>query len=203
MSNSKIVGICGRSGSGKSTVGKMIMEKYPAYIDCDKVARYVTEKGSKCLSELTKSFGNEILNKDGSLNRANLGVLAFGQREKTDLLNRITHKYILEEVERLISLYAEKGEKIIFIDAPTLFESGLDKRCEFIVSVTADKSVLISRIKERDGKTEEEAEKRLLSQYDDAFLSQNSDYIIVNNGTVVELEEKVRLFLEEVKKLYD
>lgn len=197
----KIIGICGRSGSGKSTVLEIIKKKFKGCIDCDKVSREVTEKGSECLEELAVEFGNEILFSDGSLNRAKLGSIAFGSKEKTEKLNQITHKYILKRVETLIEEFSSNGEKVVFFDAPTLFESGLDKRCNYILAVSASDEKLISRIKSRDNKTETEVIKRLSSQYDEDFLKKNSNYLIENNGTLYELEKKAEEFLEKVENV--
>ncbi len=197
----KIIGICGQSGSGKSTVGKIIKSKYRAYIDCDKVSRDVTQKGSECLSELVDFFGKEILSDDGSLNRSKLACIAFGNAEKLNILNKITHKHIIDAVENLFSFYLSKGERFVFVDAPTLFESGLNKKCDFVVTVFSSEENMISRIKKRDNKTEQEAKKRISSQLNYDFLKANSQYVIVNDGTLMELETKTRDFLKEIEKL--
>ncbi len=195
-----IVGICGKSGSGKSTVGKFIKETYSSYIDCDIVSRNVTKKGSKCLDELTLSFGKEILFEDGTLNRSMLASIAFGSDEKTKTLNLITHKYIIQEIELTIEQFASKGDKVVFLDAPTLFESGLDKKCNFILTVVSDEKNLIERIRNRDGKSDHEIKKRLSSQVSEEFLINKSDFVIVNNGTLEELKEKTISFIKEVEK---
>ena len=77
------------------------------------------------------------------------------------------------------------------LDAPTLFESGLENICEKIVSVAADKEVLINRITVRDGITREEAKNRLDSQYDADFFREKSDMLIMNNGSEEELSRKI------------
>ncbi len=198
-----IVGICGRSGSGKSTVGKIIKNKYPAYIDCDNVSREITKKNSPCLLELVDYFGNEILFSDGNLNRAKLASIAFGNEEKLAVLNRITHKYITEDIETRILNYKNDFERFVFLDAPTLFESGIHKRCDFILSVIADDTVLLERIKKRDKKSDEDAKKRLSSQYSNDFLIRNSDFVIENNGTLEQLEEKTENFLKTLEETYE
>ncbi len=198
----KIIGICGKSGSGKSTVGKLIQMYYPAYIDCDLISREVTQKNSPCLVELVSFFGNEILLSDGSLNRAYLAAVAFGDSLKTNMLNQITHKYILEELENLVKKYRIEKEKFVFLDAPTLFESGLDKKCDFILGVIADDSLLYKRIEKRDKRNYVEINKRLSMQKNEDFISKNSDYVIINNGSLEELQEKVNIFLSFIGEKY-
>jgi len=198
----KIIGICGKSGSGKSTVGKLIQTYYPAYIDCDLISREVTQKNSPCLVELVSFFGNEILLSDGSLNRAYLAAVAFGDSLKTNMLNQITHKYILEELENLVKKYRIEKEKFVFLDAPTLFESGLDKKCDFILGVIAEDSLLYKRIEKRDKRNYVEINKRLSMQKNEDFISKNSDYVIINNGSLEELQDKVNIFLSFIGEKY-
>ncbi len=196
-----IVGICGRSGSGKSTVVMYISEKY-SYIDCDKVSREVTVKGSPCLDELCKTFGNDILNSDGSLNRGMLASIAFSSSDKTKELNRITHKYITADIESKINHFETNGAKFVFIDAPTLFESGLNKKCDIIISIISKKENLLNRIILRDNKNFIEAKKRLSVQYDDDFLIKNSHYCIYNNGTLSQLKSSVLKLIETLEEKY-
>ncbi len=196
-----VVGICGRSGSGKSTVGRIISEKY-SYIDCDKVSREVTTKGSPCLDELCNSFGEGILNYDGSLNRGMLASIAFSSTEKIKELNRITHKYITESVEEKLNSFKANGESFVFLDAPTLFESGINKKCDVIISVVANKENLLSRIISRDNKSLMEAENRLSAQCDDEFLIENTDYCIYNNGTLDELQSSVAKLIQTLEEKY-
>lgn len=198
-----LVGVCGRSGSGKSTVLSLIKNKYPAFVDCDAVSRIVTKANSPCLLELADFFGKDILFQDGSLDRAKLASVAFGSKEKTAILNSVTHKYILEKTFEILKEYQDKGEKIAFIDAPTLFESGLDKKCDFILGVVANECDLKKRLSERDGKSVLEIEKRLSSQKSVEFIIENSHYVIKNDGSLSQLEEKVKMFLEFIEEKYD
>ena len=196
-----IIGICGQSGSGKTTVGTFIKEIFSAYIDCDRISREVTQKGSECLFELAEEFGQEILLEDGSLDRRKLGSIAFGNSDKLKALNLITHKHIIERINLMIKDFSLLGESVVFLDAPTLFESGLDKRCDYILSVLADDEKLIERIKLRDGKNEEEAKLRLSSQKSKEFLRNKSDFVIVNNGTLDDLKESTKMFIKKVEQI--
>ncbi len=197
----KIVGICGKSGSGKTTVGKMICEKYPAYIDCDMVSRNVTNVGSPCLKELENYFGKEIIMSDGSLNRGKLASIVFSDRCKISILNDITHKYILDSVLKTIENYRAIGEKVVFVDAPTLFESGLNEKCDYIIGVFANEEFLIKRIVDRDSKTVEEAQKRLSAQYEDEYIRSRCNLCIENNGTLTELKDKVDKALKRIEEI--
>ena len=174
-----IIGLTGQTGAGKSTVCDFLREKGLFIIDCDKVARSVTEKGSKTLSLLADAFGNDIILEDGTLNRRELASRAFQSAEKTALLNSITHPAITDAINNVISEH--KSENII-LDAPTLIESGAYKLCDKIISVLADAEVRKERIIVRDNLSLCEAEKRMSAQKDDAFYKEYSDAVIYNNN---------------------
>ena len=171
-----VIGLTGPTGSGKSSAAKLC-EKYGIkLVDCDKVARKATEKGSECLKRLSKAFGAEILNTDGSLNRKALANKAFSTKENTELLNKTIFPFIKELV--LNEIDTEK----VLLDAPTLFESGINAICFKTVAVLADSDIRLNRIIKRDNLTEAEAKKRMSAGKSDNFYKENADYIIYNNS---------------------
>lgn len=191
-----IFGITGGSGSGKTTVSNILKSLGVYIIDTDIISRQVTGKDSPCLRELTEAFGEEILNEDKSLNRRRLASLAFGDKEKTALLSRITHKYIKKETEKRIE---GSPADIIGIDGAVIIGSEIESLCEKMVVVTADKDVRIRRITERDNISEGEAEKRLAVQKSDDFYRSNGDYVIDNSLGVEELRRQTRLVYNKLK----
>lgn len=192
----KIFGITGGTGSGKSTVSAMLKELGADIIDTDKISRLVTAEGSECLAELTKAFGSGILFENGELNRKKLAQIAFADAEKTELLSRITHKYIKSETLRRISA---SDASIIGIDGAVIIGSEIEPLCQKIVLVTAERDVRKARIMQRDGMTDEEAEKRINAQPSDSFYREHTDYVINNSfdeaalgGQVKELYNKLK-----------
>lgn len=175
-----VVGLTGQTGAGKSTVSKVFAENGFYVIDADRVARKVMDKGNDCLGEITLSFGTGVLNPDGTLDRKALANIVFNNKLRLDKLNSITYPYILSEISRQI----ENTDGFILLDAPTLFESGADKMCDIIVSVTADPQIRKKRIIKRDNLTNEQAVSRMNSQPDESFFVEHSDYIIKNNNSV-------------------
>jgi dephospho-CoA kinase len=149
----KIVGLTGQTGAGKSLVSTMLTERGYRVIDCDAVARQVVEKGKECLLDLTIEFGTEILLPGGTLNRKALGAIVFGDKRKLRRLGQITYPYIQEEIFRLTEHYRQSGEAVVFLDAPTLIESGTDAYCDKIVSVIASPEERFLRIVRRDNLT--------------------------------------------------
>ncbi|MDL2232781.1 dephospho-CoA kinase [Ruminococcaceae bacterium OttesenSCG-928-L11] len=193
-----IVGLTGQTGAGKSIVSRMLTEREYRVIDCDAVARDVVKKGKKCLLDLSIAFGIEILNADGSLNRRKLGNMVFGDSEKQKQLNRITFPYIQEEIFAMIERLKRSGEPVVFLDAPTLIESGTHKSCDKVVSVLAPADERFLRIVRRDGLTTEEAERRMSAQHDDGFYTRESDFVIVNDGDMTALVVKVLEMLDAI-----
>jgi dephospho-CoA kinase len=179
----KIIGLCGSSGSGKGYIS-MLFNKYGVLsIDTDRVYRETTtKKGSECLLELTKEFGNSILKEDGTLYRPALAEIVFSDREKLNKLNEITHKHIKKDTQALLEMYEGEGARAVIIDAPVLFESGFDKMCDFTVCVTSPIERKIDRIMTRDQITREQAIARLNSQKTDSELIELATYQIDNSG---------------------
>lgn len=175
--NVKVIGLTGMSGAGKSTACGVFKSEGFDIIDCDKICRDIVEKGKPCLNEIAASFGSRILTKEGEYNRREVGRIIFGDSNKRFLINRIMYPYVSYIVIKRI---LQTKKRFAVIDAPTLFESGIDDICDVIVSITADKETLINRIVSRDNTSRETAENRLKSQQTCDFYKSRSDYVIDN-----------------------
>ncbi len=189
-----IIGLTGPTGSGKSSASAVAEKFGLKVIDCDKTARKATEKGTEGLKALTKAFGSEILNQDASLNRKALAALAFKNRESTELLNKTILPYIVELVK------SEALGQDTLLDAPTLFESGINEICDKTIAVLADREIRLKRITARDNLTLNEAKTRINAGKHEWFYKENADYIIYNNG-----EEKafIQSFSDIIKEIME
>lgn len=176
-----VFGITGPTGAGKTTVSNMFREKGIYVIDCDKVAAYVTDSNQNCLNEIRQSFGDTVFNIDGTLNRPNLANIVFSDDGKLKLLNKITHKYIKEQIENEIDGVCSD---IIAIDGAVIIGSPVMDIIEKLVVVTADPEIRIRRIIKRDNISFESAKKRISSQMSNAEYESYADFIIINNDNV-------------------
>lgn len=193
----KVVGLCGQSGSGKGTVCSFFAELNVVSIDTDKVYHDIISVNSECTQELVAYFGAQIF-KDPGINRTELRKVAFASEDNLKMLNKITHKHILETVRREIERITLDGVADgILIDAPLLFESGFDKECDATLAVLSSLDKKLERIMDRDGITREHAMARLSSQISDDELKERCDYVIENDSDTENLRESIR----ELKKI--
>ena len=180
-----IVGLTGPTGSGKTTLCDVAKGHNFEVINADLVVREVYKK-SQAVSALCKAFGNEILS-DGEIDRKKLAAAAFSSAEATETLNKTVLPIICDEIKNIIR---NSESEYILLDAPTLFESGLDGICNYIISVISDEHIRKERIISRDGMTEQAADMRLSAAKSDDFFISRSTHIIFNNGTKKEFENE-------------
>ena len=182
------VGLTGGSGSGKSTVAASFIKRGYSVFICDSTYHSLLKLWSPLKKELVEAFGKRIKKEDGEIDRKELGRIVFNHPKKLEKLNSITHKYIFEYMDLWMADQEKRGVDCVIIDAPVLFESGLNKECDLIIAVTASDENRIKRIIERDNITEEEALKRIRAQKTNQFYLDNGCHVIENNGSLAELE---------------
>ena len=190
MRKIKVVGLTGQTGAGKSSVSKIIRSQGVEVIDCDLISREVVAKEKRCVADLALEFSISILNIDGTLNRKKLGSIVFSDKQKLQRLNEIIFPYIKEYVFNRIDELEKMQVKLVVLDAPTLFESGLDADCDSVVSVIAPVVQRQNRIVIRDHLSDVEARNRIDSQHNDEYYTSRSQLVIVNDGDTHELHIK-------------
>lgn len=190
-----IIGLTGGIASGKSTVSALLVNKGARLVDADVIAREVMLPGHEVLAAAAKQFGKEILFPDGTLNRAKLGEIVFQDPVALQTLNNLTHPAIRQEIKnRMYSMEQEEPKRLIIVDIPLLFESGLETLFHEIVVVYVPREVQITRLMERNRLSLEEAEARLNAQMDIEQKRNKADYIIDNSGDLAYTEQQVAVF---------
>ena len=184
--------LTGPTGAGKGVFAGCAKDFGFSVIDCDAVARRAVKPGMPALSALTSAFGQEILLKGGELDRKKLAALAFSSKEKTELLNKTVLPYIKEMVLKDI-----KGD-LVLLDAPTLFESGIDNICNKTVAVLAPVELRKSRIIKRDNIESGAANARISAGKPDSFYKEKADCVLINDGDLKNFVKKVKIYLSDV-----
>ncbi|MCI8332144.1 MAG: dephospho-CoA kinase [Clostridiales bacterium] len=193
----KIMGLTGGIGAGKSYAAALFVQRGFALIDADEVSRKIYQKGGKCYFEVIECFGRAILDNEENIDRKALAAIVFQDQEQLDKLNQIAHRHIMILIQKQVDALREKGNRYILLDAPQLFEAGADRMCDFVVSVIAPEALRLERVIRRDGVKAEQAMARMRMQYDDAFFTAHSDYVIYNDEKH-DLAEQINKICSEV-----
>jgi dephospho-CoA kinase len=184
------IGLSGGIGAGKSTVSSTFSELGGVVVDGDVIAREVVEPGTEGLGKLVDAFGNDILHKDGSLNRPALASIAFSDDEKRKTLNGIVHPLVAHRRSELIAAAAD--DAVIVEDIPLLVESGMAPMFPLVVIVHADEDLRVKRLIEHRGFTEEDARARIAAQATEEQRRAVADVWLDNSGSAGALVEQAR-----------
>ncbi|MGQ9824175.1 MAG: dephospho-CoA kinase [Desulfotomaculales bacterium] len=195
-----VVGLTGGIAAGKSTVAKMFKELGAYVIDYDALSREAVQPGTPAWQEIVTYFGEEILKKDGTLDREKLGRLVFHDPEKLRTLNGIIHPEVFREGEKQATeIFRKDPAALIIKDIPLLVETGAQKLVEVVIVVYARPEVQLQRLKER-GLSLEDAKARLNAQAPPEERLKYADFIIYNNGSLEETKKQVAQIYRILKK---
>jgi dephospho-CoA kinase len=184
-----LVGLTGGIGSGKSLVAELLSAHGATIIDADVLARLAVAPGTPGLASVVSRFGQGVVRPDGSLDRAALGRVVFGDPEARRDLEAIIHPAVRARAAALTAA-APAGAVVVQV-IPLLVETGQQDAFDKVVVVDVDPDVQLSRITARDGLTEAEARARLRAQATrDARLAA-ADVVLHNNGTPEDLAAAV------------
>ena len=193
----KIVGLTGNTGSGKSTVSKMLELRGGYIIDADAISHDVIVRGADAYNEVLACFGTDILNEQLEIDRKNLGRIVFQNTEKLKQLSAIIHKYVIAISKEKIKTTREgKVNNFIVIDAPLLVEANMHLFCDEVWLVYADEETRIERIMHREkGITREEVMARVRSQTQYEELKKYATRVIYNNDEADQLHIQLKYAL--------
>lgn len=200
MTQCKIIGLTGGIATGKSTVSKLIKEKY-VLIDADKIAKDIVEPNMKGYNKIVEYFGRDILLSNGAIDRKKLAGIIFNSDKDRERLNNILHPIIISTIKEEIE--KNSREEYIFLDIPLLFET-LDElkkngiNFDEIWLVYSDKDIQLKRLIDRDKISKEYGIKKIEAQMSLEKKILDSDIIIKNNGSLKELKEEVTSLLSKL-----
>jgi dephospho-CoA kinase len=186
-----ILGITGSIASGKSSVAELFRKKGAAVLSADQLARELVEPGSEILDKLVAQFGQQILTRDGTLDRDALGHIVFSDVEARQKLNAILHPAIAQLSEQRLAELQETGARLVVYEAPLLFEVGAEKRVDKTLVVTVDPDVQVQRLIKRDNLDESTAHLRVAAQMSQQEKVLRADYLLDNSANFAALEQRV------------
>lgn len=183
-----VIGLTGGFCSGKTTAAKMLEAAGARLVDADGIGHAVLEPGTVVYRKITRRFGPSVISADGSINRRILGKMVFGDAAALKALNGITHPEIIRRVKRELSRI-RKG--VVVLDAPLLFETGLQRTVNLIVVVKSSRALQISRAMKKMRLDTRAAQRRIDSQMPLTQKVRNADFVIDNNGTRKNLYKQI------------
>ena len=196
------VGLTGSIGVGKSFVSSVFAELGCHVLDADKTAREVVAAGTEGLRAVAEAFGSEILQPDGTLDRAALGAIVFADEKKRLLLNSILHPFIIAaQDEQLRRWEAEDRDGIALIEAALMIESGGYKRFDKLIVVHCDPSIQLERLMARNQLSREDAAMRMRAQMSQEEKKRYADFLIdTSNGFEDTRRQTVKVY-EKLREL--
>jgi dephospho-CoA kinase len=190
MTRKPTIGLTGGIASGKSTVSRLLEQLGVGIVDADRLAREVVAKDTDGLREVVAAFGERVLAADGSLDRGRLAAIVFADEAARRKLQAITHPRIAQlGAQRVAELQASSSPYVIY-DAPLLVEAGAHKGLDALIVVAAQEPTQRDRLRARDGLTELQSGQRIAAQLPLAHKIEVADYVIHNDGSLAELEQR-------------
>jgi dephospho-CoA kinase len=193
------VGLTGGIASGKSTVAKMFEDQGAYLIDFDALAHFVEEPDHPAWKAIVEFFGREILNEDGTINRAKLGLIVFSDHEKLSMLNSIVHPAVFDMWRRRIEDIRKINPRAIVVsDVPLLLEVRMQHLFDVVILVHVSPEDQIRRLTERNEYSRKEAESRLDTQIPIDEKISHADFVIDNKGPIETTRSVVNAVWEEL-----
>ena len=177
-----VIGLTGGIACGKSNISDRLSSLGVPVIDAGRISRALTAPGGAALPGIRAAFGEGFF-PGGVLDRRALGALVFSDPEALNRLNGLTHPLILDEIGKQLDALNALGEPVCVLEAPLLFEAGLDRLCDTVWCAWIPEELQIQRLMERDGLTREEARRRIASQMPAAEKKRRSGLVINTGGS--------------------
>jgi dephospho-CoA kinase len=195
------VALTGGIGTGKSHVRARLERLGVATIDSDVLAREAVARGTAGLAAVVKRFGAGILSADGSLDRAALAAIVFGDAAARRDLEAIVHPEVRRVTEAWFASLDPAAHPVAVADVPLLFEVGREKDFDSVIVVACAPDTQLRRVMQRDGLNESDARQRLAAQLPLAEKIRRADFLINSDGSYEDTDRQVDAVLASVRGL--
>ena len=197
-----LIGITGGIGTGKSAVARFLQEFGAVTFSADDAAREVTKPHSQVVKEIAAAFGSDHVLPDGELNREKLAATVFSDSTARERLEAITHPRILRTLKSQIAVAraANPSDAVIAVEAPLLFEAGMENWFDQILVVTASEEKQIQRLGKRSGLDAEESLRRIRAQMPLSAKAARAHAVIRNDGSLDDLKREAHKYWESLLK---
>jgi len=190
------LGVTGGLGSGKTTACGFLKEKGAVVFDADAVAKNIILTNQHVQQTIEETFNVKVV-REGRLDTKKLASLAFVSEENQSTLNNIVHPEVIKVLEEEIESHRGKTELFV-VDAPLIFESGLDARLDYTVLIYAKLKIRLERALRRGNLSREEIMRRIKFQMPEEEKKELADFVIDNNGSLEQLRESMHRLYDEL-----
>jgi dephospho-CoA kinase len=195
-----IIGLTGGILSGKSTVADMLAEKGAVIIDADKIGHEAYKPHTETWQRLVDTFGEWILRRNGEIDRKKLSDIVFSDPASLTLLNQIVHPRMRQMIEDEIEHIRAKDVNVVVLEAAVLIEAKWNDLVDEIWVTVAPEDIIIDRLQNRSGFTEEQARARIRSQLPTEEKVKHADAIIDTNCSLSDVSFRVLELWEQLQK---
>ena len=194
------VGLTGGIAAGKTVVGEMFVAVGAHLIQADQIARDLMRPGETVYTEVVRSFGREILNHDGTINRAKLAEVAFGGTKSSRVkeLNQIVHPAVIRRQEQWMDDVGRNNpHAVAIVEAALILEAGVADRFDRLIVVTCNEGQRVARFAARHhmqlDAARKEVTRRMSAQLPDKDKIDAADYVIDNSGSLENTNQQVSI----------
>jgi dephospho-CoA kinase len=187
-----VIGLTGSIGTGKSEVARQLEILGASIISADQVGHEAYTPNTEAWEQVVAAFGDDILQDDKDIDRRKLGAIVFSDPSQLEKLNAIMHPRMARMVSDKIEVLCGQGVKVVVVEAALLFEAGWDTLVEEVWVTDTSEDIVVGRLKDRNGLSEEEAKKRINSQMNRAERIERSDFVIDNSSDMAGLEIAIK-----------
>ena len=196
-----VIGLAGGIGSGKTAVGRILQEFGGGLIESDRLGHDELD-APEVVETLKTWWGDEIVRPDGGVDRGRVAAIAFADSKERERLEALLHPRIGARRAELVRRFeADDSVRMIVIDAPLLYEAGVDAECDLVVFVEADRAVRASRVRAQRNWTEQEWKRREKMQKPLDTKRRKADHIVTNNSSLRALRGQVAHLVSQILRL--